>query len=312
MSAVLALDLGGTVLKAGVVDESGTVLSTTTRPSCEERGVEAWVASALEAAAEAIERSPVEPVALGLSVPGAVDVGARRLVDLVDRLPSDGIDLAAAFAPLGLPVAADNDAKAALAAELRWGGLRDVGNLVVLTIGTGIGSAALIGGSEPGGDPVLAGNQLGHVTLELDGKRCICGNFGCAETVASATAMVDSARAVGLDVGDAAGVFAARDAGDPEAGKVITRFVRALAATVVNAIHAYQPDAVVLTGGVMARADQFLPAVRGLVAERAWTLPRNRVRVEVSTLGPAAGVLAGAAVALRQVQRCEPSKCRDK
>jgi glucokinase len=312
VSAVLALDLGGTVLKAGVVDPSGTVLSSTTGPSREEHGVDAWVRSALKAAAEAIEHSPVNPLALGLSVPGAVDADGRRLVDLVDRLPSDGVDLAAAFASLGLPVSADNDAKAALAAELRWGGWQGLGNLVVLTIGTGIGSAARIGGSEPGGDRVLAGNQLGHVTLELAGKRCICGNYGCAETVASATAMVESARAAGLDVADAAEVFAAHDAGDPKAGAVVTRFEQGLAATIVNAIHAYQPDAVVLTGGVMGRADQFMPAVRGLVAERAWTLPRGRVRVEVSTLGPSAGVLAGAAVALRKVQGCDPSKCRDK
>ena len=299
---VLALDLGGTTVKAGVVDRCGEVLAAATQPARERDGVEAWLDSALGAAADALAESSATPTALGLSVPGAVDRDAVRLLDLVDRLASDGVDLAAAFAPLGLPVSADNDAKAALAAELRWGGPFD-GDVVVLTVGTGIGSAAFIGGTEPGGDPVLAGNQLGHMTLEVDGARCVCGNRGCAETLASASALVSMARSAGMVVAGAADVFGAHDRADPRAVEVVDRFVGALVATVVNAIHAYQPAVVVLTGGVLARADVFLERVRTLVAERAWTLPRGRVEVRASKLGGDAGVLAGAAVAFRSLDR---------
>lgn len=309
---VLAIDLGGTIVKAGVVAADGTVLASARRPSREPEGVDAWIAGGLDVAVEALSQSPEPPEALGLSVPGAVDRDATHLVDLVDRMPSSGVALAPAFASLGLPVAADNDAKAALSAERRWGGMGHLTDVVVLTVGTGIGSAALVGGREPGGDRVLAGNQLGHLVLDIDGARCVCGNRGCAETMASATALVAAANHAGIDAADAAAVFDEHAAGDPRAAIVLERFVAALAATVVNAIHAYQPDVVVLTGGVLARADWLLPQLRERVAERAWTLPRGRVRVEASRLGPNAGVLAGAAVALEQVIGTGPAKCTNK
>lgn len=298
-AVVLGLDLGGTTVKAGVVAAGGEVLSVATHASGEREGVRAWAAAGLAAAAEAIAASGADPVAAGLAVPGAVDPTTSRLIDLVERLPSSGgIDLLAAFGSLRLPLAADNDARAALVAERRWGGYEDCDDLVVLTLGTGIGGAAVVGGRAPGGDRVLAGNQLGHLTVELGGTDCVCGNRGCAETVASGTAVVATARAAGLDVDDAAAVFDAEQRGDGRATVVLERFVAGLAATVVNAIHAYQPEVVVLTGGMMASAERFLDTVRTEVARRAWTLPRGRVRVESSTLGSAAGVLAGAAVAL--------------
>lgn len=302
---VLGLDLGGTTVKAGVVAADGRVLSSATRVSGERSGVAAWVAAGLAAARDATAAAKVPPVAAGLAVPGAVDSARTRLIDLVDRLPSGGIDLAAAFADLGLPIRADNDARAALAAERQWGGHNRSDDLVVLTLGTGIGGAAIVGGQPPGGEPVLAGNQLGHLTVELDGDRCVCGNRGCAETVASGTAVVAAARRAGLDASDAESVFMAEAGGDPRAAAAVRRFVAGLVATVVNAIHAYQPAIVVLTGGIMAGADRFLPQVCSEVAERAWTVPRGRVRVEPSRLGASAGVLAGAAVSYgSRTERC--------
>lgn len=296
---VLGLDLGGTNVKAGVVDVDGRVLSSVCRPAGERLGLDAWVAAGLEAARDAMAKAHCEPVSLGLAVPGAVDPLTCRLVDLVDRLPSaEGLDLAAAFAPLGLAVAADNDARAALQAERRWGGHGDIDDLVVLTFGTGIGGAAIVGGRPPGGERVLAGNQLGHLTIEIGGARCVCGNRGCAETVASATAIVADARTAGLDAADAAAVFAAETEGSEIAAALIDRFLDGVVATIVNAVHAYQPTTVVLTGGLMASASRILPTVLAAVTERAWTLPRGRVRIELSTLSSDAGVLAGAAVAL--------------
>lgn len=299
MKAVLALDLGGTVVKAGVVDPSGTVHSVATRPSAERDGVDAWAAAAIEAARSALSQSQVAPTVIGIAVPGAVDPTTATLVDLVDRLDAGkGLDLAHVFAPLGLPVRADNDARAALGAELRWGGFAGASDLVLLTVGTGIGGAAVVGGRAPGGDPILAGNQLGHLTIEMEGRRCVCGNRGCAETVASASALVADAARRGVDAPDATAVFDADAAGNPAAAAAIDRFIAGLAATVVNAIHAYQPSAVVLSGGVLARADRILPGLRSLVDEHAWTVPRRRVTVAASRLGAEAPLLAGAAVAL--------------
>lgn len=293
---VLAVDLGGTVVKAAVVGADGTVDGRVAVPSGEGGGQQEWMAVALDAAGQALASSTRPPAAVGLSVPGAVDPSTRQLVDLVARLrAAEPIDLAGPFERYGLPVFADNDARAALAGELRWGG-HGTENLAVLTIGTGIGGAAVVDGRVPG-TGLLGANQLGHLTVDLNGVECVCGNRGCAETVASARALVTAATAAGLHVDRAEAVLEAAAGGDGRAAAVVDRFLLGLVAVVVNTIHAYQPDAVVLTGGLMASAAAFLPRLQAEVARRAWTVPRGRVRVDVTTLGPAASVLGAAAVA---------------
>lgn len=305
MRSVLGVDLGGTAVKAGVVAEDGAVLSSVVGRSEEGAGVDAWLRAGLAAATAALDEAPgAAPRAVGLGVPGAVDATRGVLVDLVERLDSGGgIDLTGPFGELGVPVAVENDARAALAAERRWGGHDDPSNLVVLTLGTGVGSAAVVDGRVPAGDAVLGANQLGHLTVVLEGDRCVCGNRGCLETVAAASALVRAANQLGVPAADAAAVFAAEDVGDERASAAIDRFVSAVAAGVVNAIHAYQPRTVVLTGGVLARAGRLVPRVEALVAERAWTLPRGRVAVRASRLGAHAGARAGAAVAFALLEK---------
>lgn len=304
---VLALDLGGTQLKAAVVDADGSVSDERRCPAREHGGVEQWSAAALELAGQVAAAWPGTPAAaLGLSVPGAVDPQACTLVDLVDRLPSDEpVALDRVFSPLGLPVFADNDARAALAAERRWGLARDVGSVVIFTVGTGLGGAALVDGRPPSGDRLLAGIQLGHLSVDLSGPRCVCGNRGCVELWASGPGIVRLAAEEGLAATDVAAVLAAADSKDPAAARALERFCLALAVGVVNAIHAYQPDLVVLAGGVLAAAPHLVPAVRAIVAERAWTLPRGRIPVELSPLTAHGGVLGAAAVAYAGLERSQ-------
>jgi glucokinase len=293
----LGIDLGGTTVKAGVVAGDGTVRSFVTRPSGERDGPEAWARASLDAARLALDETAAAPTSIGVSVPGAVDARRGVLLDMAARLPGREIDLATLFASLGLPLRADNDANAALAAERRWGGHGNVTDLVLLTIGTGIGSAVVVGGAPVGAGRPLAGNLAGHLTIEPDGERCVCGNRGCGETVASATALIAAARRLGLEADDAAAVFDAEADGDDRAVVVVGRFLDGLATIVVNAIHAYRPEIVVLAGGVMARSDRILPAVQGAVAERAWMIPPGSIRVVASTLGSHGPVLGAAAIA---------------
>ena len=310
MNAVLGVDLGGTTIKAGVVDETGTVHSFVAVPSRESEGREPWAQAALEAATKAAAATSVEPSALGLSVPGAVDRQTATLLDLVARLdtPTGGIDLSEIYSPLGLPVKTDNDARAALCAERRWGGHKDPDNLVLLTIGTGVGSAAVIDGEAPAGRDVLGGGiLLGHTTVELDGELCVCGNQGCVETVASATALVRTAQTLGMTANDAADVFEADESGDKAAARAIDRFLSGLTAVVVNAIHVYRPSTVVLSGGVMAQAKRILPPLDEAVATRAWTIPRGQTEIVASRLGADGPVLAGASLALDRTQPASSS-----
>lgn len=300
----LGLDLGGTLVKAGVVDHTGRILSQATVPSAEAAGTDAWTQAGLEAARTAVAALPVgtePPRAVGLAVPGAVDPRRAVLVDLVARLDAgNGIDLKAAFADLALPVVADNDARAALVGERRWGAAAGIDDVVLITLGTGMGGAALVDGVAPGADRVLAGNQIGHFTVDLDGALCVCGNRGCAETIASARGLVRLATEAGLDAPDAAAVFNAALAGDDLAQGLVDRFTAALTAAIVTAIHAYQPDLVLLAGGMMRASAQFFDTVVDAVDQRAWTLPRGRVRVAPAILGDHAGIVGAAALAMQR------------
>ena len=299
MRAVLALDLGGTVLKAAVVDEHGTAHGYRTSASREQDGVEGWLAAVLAIARDVRDEAGPTPSAVGVSVPGAVDPTSGRLLDLVARLDvGEGLDLPAALAGLGLPVHADNDARAALAAERRWGAARGVDDVVLLTLGTGLGGAAVVDGLLPGRHP-LAGNQIGHFTVDLDGPPCVCGNRGCAETSASATGLLRLAAERGARLADAQQVLDAARGGDVACVEALERFTSALTAVVVTAVHAYQPSLVVLGGGLLGAADLFLPQVRAAVTERAWTTPRGAVRVVASELEHHLGVAGAAAVAFR-------------
>lgn len=298
-SNVLALDLGGTVLKAAVVGSDGTVYSRHLTPSCEQQGLDAWSGAARRAARRALSASGVTAERIGLSLPGAVDANRAVLVDLVERIPeARDVDLRKLFSTMGLPLAADNDARAALRAERRWGRAMAAQSTVMLTVGTGLGGAALVDGRQPGGDPILSGNQLGHFVLEIDGAACVCGNRGCAETLASGSGLLRLAREHGLEADDAREIFESARAGNRIAIGAVDRFRAALIASVVNAIHAYQPELVLLAGGVMQAAAGMMPAIRRTVDERAWTIPRGRVRIELSSLGNDSGILGAAAVAL--------------
>lgn len=297
MQAVLALDLGGTVLKAAVVDEHGTVHGYRTCASRERDGVEGWLSAVRAVAQQVRHGTGPTATAVGVSVPGAVDPATGRLLDLGTRLHvGDGVDLPAALAEVGLPVHADNDARAALTAERRWGAARGVDDVVLLTLGTGLGGAVVAGGAPLGQHP-LAGNQIGHFTVDLDGPPCVCGNRGCAETSASATGLLRLAAARGRQHEDAQAVFDAARDGDAACAEAVERFTAALTAVVVTAVHAYQPSCVVLGGGLMGAADLFLPQVQAAVAERAWTLPRGAVRIVPSELEQHLGVAGAAAVA---------------
>jgi glucokinase len=300
-SSVLAIDLGGTAVKVGIVAADGTVLIERRTPARESEGIVAWSETALCLARDVLTSAvDAPPSRLGLSVPGAVDAARATLVDLVERLPgASGLPLDQLFASLGLPVSADNDARAALEAERRWGVARGLDDLVLFTVGTGLGGAAIVGGSPPSGDPVLGAIQLGHCTVELDGDLCVCGNRGCAELWASGPGLVKMAQGNGVDACDAHSVFAAEMQGVPGAGLAIDHFVSALAAAVINSIHAYQPKMVVMGGGVMAAGDRIMQPLRRLIDERAWTVPRGRVGLEPSALGDHLGILGAAAVALR-------------
>jgi glucokinase len=183
--------------------------------------------------------------------------------------------------------------------------------MVCLTLGTGVGSGVALHGRVLRGTRGTAGILAGHVTVQVDGPRCTCGNIGCLEALIGTAGLIRAARET-LAGGHASvlrradleprHIFEAAAEGDEPAQELVQRFARHLAAGVVTLIHAYDPDIVVLGGGLAARSEQFLPFVQEYVDAHAWTVPRGRVRVVPAVLGDSAA-LVGIADLMRNPDR---------
>ena len=204
-------------------------------------------------------------------------------------------------AELGLPLAIENDARMAVIGEWQAGAGRGSDNVVMMTLGTGLGTAAVIEGRVLRGKHGQAGVLGGHLTLRYGGRACSCDNIGCAEAEASTAFLAELAKtrpdfAASLlarePVLDFAAVFPHAAAGDPCAAALRDHSLLVWSSLAVNLIHAYDPEVLVLGGGIMASGDVILPAIRDYVARYAHT-PWGKVRVVASELGDTAALVAG-------------------
>lgn len=254
--------------------------------------------------------------AIGLGVPCTIDRRSGTCVNAV-HLPLAGHALGELVAErLGLPATMDNDANLAAVAEHRYGAARGAENAVMLTLGTGIGGGLIIGGELYRGSGG-AGAELGHVVVDYDGPPCQggCPNRGCVESLASGTALAregaaaaerhpDSAlgrlRAGGAAV-DGAAIVAAAHAGDGPALEVFERVGRALGVALASFANAFDPDVIVVGGGVMAAGELLLGPAREEVRARALP-PQNAVPVEAAELGVEAGMIGAATLALEGLE----------
>lgn len=302
---VLAADIGGTSIKLGIV-EQGRVIARD-RVEVVDHSRLAPMLPVMTARWEALlseaGRRPEDAVGVALAFAGVVEPRSCRVVATNDKfVDAPSLDLAAwADRTLRLPIRIDNDARAALIGEWRAGAGRGVDDLVMLTLGTGIGAAAVVDGRVVRGSHGMAGVFGGHLTVELHGRRCTCGNIGCAEAEASTHRLKEviaaTAQAHGLkdtlsdhDRVDYAHVFAQAGKGDPLATAVRDRSIAVWSAATVNLIHAYGPRRVVLGGGVTRGSPWIIEAIQQYVDRHAWT-PWGRVDVRQGELGDDAALI---------------------
>jgi glucokinase len=301
---VLVFDVGGTRLKACLAGPDG-ISPVATVPT------DASSADALVAQMATLGRQLLRgerPSAVGVSVKGIVDSQCGLLVDVnapLDQLRGEPIAdrLAKAF---DAPVRIENDARMYALGELHHGAGRGTENLVCLTLGTGIGVGVVVEGRLLRGSRGVLGILAGHMTIDVDGPPCTCGSVGCLEALIGSRGFVADARdrarehpgsRLSADALDPEDIFAAADDGDPAAKAAVERFTHVLSCGVVSLIHVYDPDVVVVGGGLSAAAPQFLGQVQRFVGEHAWTQPKGRVRVVASKLGDAAALLGAAELA---------------
>jgi len=285
----LALDLGGTRIKIGIVKRD-KILASTMIDALSAGGLQGRLPAIEDAAGDLLRRAE-EPVSgLGISAPGIVDSRASRIYSINAKYADAvGFDFPSwAKERFGLPLQMENDARSALVGEWQFGAGRGCDNLVMVTLGTGIGGAAMIEGKPLYGKHFQAGCLGGHFTIDFEGDECNCGNIGCAESIASSWALPIRAR---RDADYAASPLASEPSldyrtllrycggGDPLAKRLFEESLRAWTICVINLIHAYDPEMVIVGGGLMQSAEAILPAIRDGVHRHAWT-PWGKVQVQ--------------------------------
>jgi glucokinase len=315
----VGLDVGGTTMKAGVVNDSGASRGSVSLPTEAHRGQEFGLERMAESIRQAVAAANLKMsdiAAIGVATPGTMDIPAGVILDPPNLKPWRNVPvrdhIKKAFK---LPTAFQNDANAAAYGEFWAGAGKDVHSLVLFTLGTGVGCGIVIG------DLVLEGEhshgaEVGHMKIEMTKPRqCGCGRWGCLEAYASATAVVKRAQEAlakrgaksqlkaltnkegGLTSRD---IFDAAAAGDALAGEIVedTAFYLAVGAT--NMMHTIDPDMVVYAGGMIGAGESFLERIRHHVRQLAFPVPAEKTVIAYAQLGSDAGYI-GAAACARQL-----------
>jgi glucokinase len=313
---VLGLDVGGTKLAAGVVAADGRALSMEVAPSRVEEGPEAMIERHLDLGRAAVAAAgvPWDRIrAVGIACGGPLDP-FRGIIQSPPGLPGwDDVPLVAIVeAALQRPTVVDNDATACAIAEWWFGAgrERDVRHLVYLTISTGVGGGLVLDGRVYRGAAGNAG-ELGHLTIDYQGRQCGCGRRGCLEAYASGPQIAARARerlADGRESSLAAlpditarDVAAAAAAGDPLASEVWDETTAMLGSAIANILDIFNPELVVLGGGVTRAGDQLLAPVREAGLRQAMAPARNAADIVLAGLGEELGVISAATVAFERL-----------
>ena len=307
----VGIDVGGTNLKAGLVDNEGHLLAAARRPLSGFTGAENFAADLAELVLQAAKEGGVGVEALesvGIGLPGAVDGGS---ILFTTNIPMEHVPLAELFRRhLDVPVYLGNDADCAAVGELFCGAGRGCQDFVVVTLGTGIGAGIILGGKLRGG---LASSEAGHMVIQQGGEQCNCGRRGCWERYASATALIQQTRAAmeahpesrlyqaaeALGTVDGRTAFQAALAGDETAVAVCRQYVEYLADGTASLINILRPEAVAIGGGVAAAPEALLlEPLREIVGREAYGRHGGRVtRVLRAELGHDAGIIGTALLA---------------
>ncbi|NNF13558.1 MAG: ROK family protein [Gemmatimonadetes bacterium] len=315
---VLGVDIGGTnLVVAAVPYAGGEIGALRTQPTQPERGAEASVNDIESMAEEVIAEASPEGglddfVGVGIGCPGPLDLD-QGIILSTPNLGWDGYPIRGRVGEaVGLPASLDNDANCATYGEWWQGAARGLTSVVGVTLGTGIGGGLITEGHLVRGASGSAG-EIGHMTIQVDGRQCGCGNLGCLEAYASGPNIALRARE-GLDAGaesilselvagdldriTAATVHEALTRGDRYAGEVIRETARYLGVGIANLVNLFNPEMVVVVGGV-TRADRHLfDPLRSEVRKRAFASAVNACEIVAGALPQTAGVIGAAGIFL--------------
>ena len=299
---IAAVDIGGTKIAVGMVDENGHALSRLECPTYPERGYAAALERTVELLRQAAQQAKCEITGIGIGSTGPVDPVTGEIGN-VNHFPEwEGEnpvrDLESKF---GVRVAMENDADAAALGEAGWGAGKNKSRLIYVTVGTGIGAGLILDGQLYRG----AGNahpEIGHHQIDPSGPACLCGFRGCWESLAAGPAMANWVKSTApvdyphLHELTGKRVCELARAGDALARKAVERETYYLGLGMANLVTMFAPDAIVLSGSVMKSADLFMDGIRKMIGESCAFVPWQKVELSLATLGDDANLIGAARV----------------
>ncbi|MBE6847662.1 MAG: ROK family glucokinase [Ruminococcus sp.] len=311
MKYYVGIDLGGTNIVAGVVDENYNILNKASMKTNCPRPSEEIAADMAECALQAIQNAGLTPEQvewIGIGTPGIAN-SATGIIEYSNNLGFVNVPMVKWISEkTGCPAFIENDANAAAYGEYVAGAAKGAVNAVCITLGTGVGGGIVVDGKIYAGSN-FAGAEIGHTVLQMDGPPCTCGRKGCFEVYSSATglvrmtkeAMAEHPESIMHKMAEEKGKVTARTAfdamraGDAAAKSVVDFYIKALAAGITNTINIFQPDVLCIGGGVCNEGDALLLPVKELVAKEVYTRNSEKnTEIVIAKLGNDAGIIGAA------------------
>lgn len=305
MKYYAGIDIGGTNIKTGIVDELGNIISEDTVPTGADRTQELVLQDIISSVKESIAKAQVTPFAVGMGSPGLID-SKNGVVVYNNNLGWNNFAIAPAMTEaLKIPATLENDADAAALGEVIAGCAKGANSAMIITLGTGVGSGYVVDGK------IIRGAEFGHMVIHYGGRQCTCGRKGCFEAYCSATGLINMTKeaiaenpgGIMAKIADAEGtvsghtVFDAAQEGDENAVNVIDTYTEYLACGLSNLINGLQPEVIGIGGGIGKQGERLLAPLRAKVQHEIYkglALPR----IVSCTLGYKAGLI-GAAMAAK-------------
>jgi glucokinase len=306
--AVIGVDLGGTNLRTALISQTGTILEKQKEATQAAQGYRKVIAKVINSVRRQMDIAKAGShavIAVGVGAPGVIHAGRGVVVKSPNFPDWNDLPLKQELeGAIGLPVSIENDANAAALGEQWLGAAQGIGSMIFLTLGTGVGGGIVLNGRIWSGADGMAG-EVGHMTILPEGRKCGCGNTGCLEMYASSRGVVMSYQEGqgGTTTGPlntSADIYQAARKGEPLALRVMEDMGRYLGIGIANLINIFNPEMIVVGGGVKEAWPLFIDATRDEVRKRAFEYPAERTRIVPSVLGDDAGMIGAAAVALQK------------
>lgn len=295
----IGIDIGGTTTKIGLVDIHQKLIASAVMDTNAKRPAEEVIGEIATRTLDLLEDQGIamdQCIGAGIGVPGTID-SKRGIVKYSNNIQWENVELIKIMgAYLPIPIRIANDADCAALGEAVAGAGKECQDVIMLTLGTGVGGGIILDGKIYEGKG-LGGSELGHMVIVENGEACTCGRKGCLEAYASATALMREAkRATGADLKPKK-IFEGAKAGDPKLQQLVQNYIGKLGTGIVNIVNIFRPQLVILGGGISAQEEDLLPPLRKMMKTGCFGGEKGELpEIERAALGNEAGMIGAASL----------------